>query len=157
MKGWARRRRGRNCLLNRRRQNDPTGIILKYFRGSYRERDLLTAVSSNAVECLALQFFCSFPSDCFFFFLSFGHLFRTELRTSPFLWWNLSSEENRNGECEGSWTMASPARQHEQGIATYIYAFTYICQRALLSLHTQKLLFFHLQLKSTFICNWLAF
>lgn len=100
---------------------------MKHFRGSCREAGLLTAVSSNAVECLALQFFCSLPSDCVFsFFLSFGHLFRTELRTSPSLWWNFSSEENRNGECEGGWTVASPARQHEQGIAyTYILLHIY--------------------------------
>lgn len=156
MKGWVRRRRGRNCWLNRKRQNDPTGIIMKHFRGSYRENALPTAVSSNAVECLALKFFCSLPSDCLFFFLSFGHPFRTELRTSPSLWWNFSSEENRNGECEGSWTMASPARQHEQGIA-YTYILLHIHARAPLSLHIQKLLLFHLQFKSTFIFNWLAF
>ncbi|KAM6278485.1 band 4.1-like protein 4B [Spheniscus humboldti] len=47
---------------------------MKHFRWSYTEDGLLTAVSSNAAECLALRFFCSLPSDCAFFFLSFGHL-----------------------------------------------------------------------------------
>lgn len=156
MKGWVRRRRGRNCLLNRKGQNDPTGIIMKHFRGSYREDALPNSVSSNAVEYLALKFSVASLQTVSFSFFFFGRHFRTELRTSPSLWWNFSSEENRNGEYEGSWTMASPARQHEQGIA-YTYILLHRYARAPLSFHIQKLLLFHLKFKSKFIFNWLAF
>lgn len=141
MKGWVRRRSRRNCLQNRKRKNDLIGIIMKHFRWSYREDGLLTAVSSNAVECLALQFSVA-SLQTVFFFLSFGHVFRTELRTSPSLWWNFSSEENRNGECEGSWTMASPARQHEQGIAyTYILLHIYMPESPFVTSHLKAAAF----------------
>lgn len=157
MKRWVRRRRGRNCLLNRKRQNDPTGIIMKHLKGSYREDALPPLSLQMQLSVLLCSSSVAYLQTVFFsFFLSFGHPFRTELRTSPSLWWNFSSEENRNGECEGSWTMASPARQHEQGIA-YTYILLHIYARAPLSLHIQKLLISHLQFKSTFVFNWLAF
>lgn len=97
----------------------------------------------------------AFLQTVFSFFLSLGHLFRIELRTSPSLWWNLSSEENRNGECEGSWTMASPAR-HEQGIAC-TYIFLHVYDREPLVTSYAEAAAFHLQFQSMLICNCLAF
>jgi len=52
--------------------------------------------------------------------------------------------------------MASPARQHEQGIAcTYIFLHTY--DREPLVTAYAEAAAFHLRFQSTFICNCLAF